>query len=337
MTSTESEVVGSVGSETGPGVAGSDLATLHRKMLLARFFEEEVQRLYQRNLVRGSTHLGIGQEAVAVGACAALRPGDTVTATYRGHAAALALGCEPEAAFAEILGRATGMCGGKGGSMHLTDVARGLLGSFAIVGANLPITVGAAWAAQYLRDDTVALAFFGDGSTNIGGFHESLNLAGVWRLPAIFVCENNLYGEYSPLATTTPVLRLADRAASYGMPGVRIDGNDVEAVAACVGEAADRARAGDGPTLVEAMTYRQCGHSRSDPGAYRPPGELEQWLKRDPIVLAERLLVQRGRDQPAIDEMRATVEAEVIAAAARAVAAPEPTLDVLLSDVLAGC
>jgi len=265
---------------------------LHRRMLEIRAFEDEVQRLFTQNLVRGSTHLGQGQEAVAVGACSVLRDGDTMTCTYRGHAAVIAMGAPLDRSMAEILGKADGLCGGRGGSMHLTDVKRGVLGSFAIVGAHLPIAAGAALAAQYRGTGAVSLTFFGDGTTNIGAFHEALNLASIWRLPVVFVCENNFYGEYSPLALTTPLTRLADRAAAYSMPGEQIDGNDLPLVRDAVERAAARARAGEGPTFIEALTYRQKGHSRTDPGAYRPEGELEQWLKRDPILLFERALVE---------------------------------------------
>jgi pyruvate dehydrogenase E1 component alpha subunit len=261
-------------------------------MLEIRAFEDEVQRLFTQNLVRGSTHLGQGQEAVAVGACSVLRDGDTMTCTYRGHAAVIAMGAPLDRSMAEILGKADGLCGGRGGSMHLTDVKRGVLGSFAIVGAHLPIAAGAALAAQYRGTGAVSLTFFGDGTTNIGAFHEALNLASIWRLPVVFVCENNFYGEYSPLALTTPLTRLADRAAAYSMPGEQIDGNDLPLVRDAVERAAARARAGEGPTFIEALTYRQKGNSSTDPGAYRPEGELEQWLKRDPILLFERALVE---------------------------------------------
>jgi pyruvate dehydrogenase E1 component alpha subunit len=261
-------------------------------MLEIRAFEDEVQRLFTQNLVRGSTHLGQGQEAVAVGACSVLRDGDTMTCTYRGHAAVIAMGAPLDRSMAEILGKADGLCGGRGGSMHLTDVKRGVLGSFAIVGAHLPIAAGAALAAQYRGTGAVSLTFFGDGTTNIGAFHEALNLASIWRLPVVFVCENNFYGEYSPLALTTPLTRLADRAAAYSMPGEQIDGNDLPLVRDAVERAAARARAGEGPTFIEALTYRQKGHSRTDPAAYRPEGELEQWHKRAPNLLCERALVQ---------------------------------------------
>jgi pyruvate dehydrogenase E1 component alpha subunit len=235
-----------------------------------------------------------------------------MTCTYRDHGALLAMGAPADRCMAEILGKADGVCGGIGGSMHLTDISVGALGSFAIVGAHLPFACGTALAAVYRGTEDVSVAMFGDGTTNIGVFHEAMNLAAIWRLPVVFVCENNLYGEYSPLATTTPVDRLADRAASYAMPARTIDGNDVLAVRAATLEALERARSGDGPTFLEALTYRQRGHSRSDPGAYRPEGELERWLERDPIVLFESALVARGlADAPALAHQDAVALGQV--------------------------
>jgi acetoin:2,6-dichlorophenolindophenol oxidoreductase subunit alpha len=298
---------------------------LYSRMLEIRYFEDEVERLFLQNLVRGSTHLCQGQEAVVVGACSALRDGDSMTCTYRGHGAVLALGAPLDRTMAEILGKADGLCGGKGGSMHLTDMKIGALGSFAVVGAHLPITVGAALAAQYKNTGAVSIAFFGDGATNIGAFHEALNLASIWKLPAIFICENNLYGEYSPMASTTPVERLSDRAGSYAMASERIDGNDLLLVRSTVVAAAARARNGDGPTLIEALTYRQKGHSRTDPGAYRPPGELDRWLERDPILLFERYLEQSGvADAETLGELRDAAAGRVRQATADARSWPEP-------------
>jgi pyruvate dehydrogenase E1 component alpha subunit len=220
--------------------------------------------------------------------------------------------------------------------MHLTDLSVGAFGSFAVVGAHLPFAVGAALTAQLKRTGAVSLAFFGDGTTNIGAFHEALNLAAVWRVPAVFVCENNLYGEYSPLAATTPVERLADRAASYAMPAERVDGNDVLAVREVVGAAVDRARAGDGPTFVEALTYRQQGHSRTDPGAYRPPGELERWLERDPLIISGRQLEERGlADANGLERLRTDVAAEVRAAVERVLGWPDPDPAERFEDVWA--
>ncbi|ADB50369.1 thiamine pyrophosphate-dependent dehydrogenase E1 component subunit alpha [Conexibacter woesei] len=324
-----------------PPAAGAALATdrllaMLRTMHEIRLFEDETHRLFAKGLVRGSTHLCQGQEAVAVGACSALdKAGDTMLCTYRGHGAVLAKGAPLDRAFAEILGKADGLCAGKGGSMHLTDVSVGALGSFAIVGAHLPIAVGAAFAAAYRGTDAVTACFFGDGSTNIGAFHEALNLAAVWRLPVLFVLENNLYGEYSPLARTTPIERLADRAAAYGMPGEQVDGNDVAAVHACVGSAVARARAGDGPTLIEALTYRHKGHSRSDPATYRPEGELEEWLQRDPLLLAERALLGRGVEQPALDALREQATRDVEDALARALSWADPAPESRLEGIYA--
>ncbi|WP_028922246.1 thiamine pyrophosphate-dependent dehydrogenase E1 component subunit alpha [Pseudonocardia acaciae] len=311
------------------------LLSMLRRMIEIRGFEDEVQRLFTKNLVRGSTHLCNGQEACAVGACFALREGDSMLCTYRGHGAVLAMGAPLDGTFAEILGRESGLCRGKGGSMHLTDVGVGAYGSFAIVGAHLPIATGLAFAAKHTGSGAVSLCFFGDGSTNIGAFHEALNLAGIWKLPVLFFCENNLYGEYSPIATTTPVERLASRADSYGMPGVRVDGNDVVAVHTAVSEAAARARAGEGPTLIEAMTYRHRGHSRTDPGKYRPAGELAEWLAKDPITRLEALLAENGVAPEAIAQARADADKAVEAALERALAAPEPGLALIEEDVYA--
>ena len=305
-------------------------------MLRIRFFEEEVQKLFTLNLVRGSTHLMQGQEAVPVGVCSALTNGDTMTCTYRGHGAVLAKGAPLDKSFAEILGRAGGLCGGRGGSMHLTDVSVGALGSNAIVGAHLPITVGAALSSKLLKTGSVSVAFFGDGSTNIGAFHESLNLAAVWKLPAVFVIENNQYGEYSPLATTTPITRLADRAASYGIPGVFVDGNDVVSMHAVASTAIEGARAGQGPTLIEANTYRQVGHSRSDPATYRPEGELDRWLARDPInLLIAAMEAASAEASSRVLEIRREAERDVIAAKDRALSWPEPDVENRLKDVFA--
>ena len=312
-----------------------DRLDLLRAMVEIRLFEDECHRMFAQGLVRGSTHLCQGQEAVVVGACRALRPGDTMTCTYRGHGAVLAMGAPLDRSFGEILGKAEGLCGGKGGSMHLTDVEVGALGSFAIVGAHLPISVGAAFAARYRATHEVSLCFFGDGATNIGAFHEALNLASIWKLPAIFVCENNLYGEYSPIATTTPFERLADRADAYAMAKARVDGNDVLAVLECVRGAAARARAGEGPTLVEALTYRQKGHSRSDPATYRPEGELEAWLERDPIALHERGLRAAGVADERIATVHADAQTAVEAALERAKSWSEPTPESRLEHVYA--
>jgi acetoin:2,6-dichlorophenolindophenol oxidoreductase subunit alpha len=299
-------------------------ADLLAAMLEIRLFEDRCHELFTAGEIRGATHLGQGQEAVSVGFCRALRRGDTMTCTYRGHAATLAMGAPLDRSFGEMLGRLGGLCEGKGGSMHLTDVSVGALGAFGVVGAHLPITLGAAFAAKYRDTGAVNVCFFGDGATNIGAFHESLNFASIMTLPVMFVCENNLYGEYSPIAKTTPIERLADRAASYGMHGERVDGNDVIAVGEVARRLIDRARNGGGPALVEAMTYRQKGHARSDPGAYRPPGELEEWLDRDPILTLERRMLASGTTQEALDERQREVTERVTSALERAQSWPEP-------------
>lgn len=305
-------------------------------MLHIRYFEDAVKKLFSLDLVRGSTHLCQGQEAVEVGVCAVLEDGDTMTCTYRGHGAVLAMGAPIDRCFGEILGKAEGLCGGRGGSMHLTDISVGALGSNAIVGAHLPIAVGAALSAQHLETGSVSVAFFGDGATNIGAFHESVNLAAIWKLPVVFVIENNLYGEYSPLAATTPILRLAERASSYGIPGVFVDGNDIVSVMEVAKAAVQRARDGEGPTLIEAETYRQQGHSRSDPAAYRPDGELDRWLARDPIVLLESAIRAANPDaEVRIVEVRQIAQAEVEAAKERALSWSEPDEAERFKDVYA--
>jgi TPP-dependent pyruvate/acetoin dehydrogenase alpha subunit len=269
----------------------ADRAEQFLRMIEIRLVEERIQRLFSEGHVRGSTHLCNGQEAVAVGIALSTRCDDTVTCTYRGHGHALALGVTPQQVFGEICGRASGCAGGIGGSMHLMEPSVGLLPTFAIVGAGLPVACGAALAARVKKRDAVAVAIFGDGAANIGAFHEALNFAAIRALPVIFVCENNLYGEYTRIEKTTPVADIAVRAAGYAMPGEVVDGQDLDAVADAMARAVARARRGDGPSLLEMKTYRYSGHSRSDPAKYRPPGELESWLKRDPIrIFAERLV-----------------------------------------------
>jgi pyruvate dehydrogenase E1 component alpha subunit len=300
----------------------------YRTMVRIRLFEEKVHELFMSGQIQGTTHLCQGQEAVSVGAIAAMRPGDVQTNTYRGHGEALALGMDPEVAFAELMGRRTGGSGGVGGSMHLIDFSKGNIGANAIVGAGMPIAVGAAVAFQIQKKPNVALTFFGDGATNIGTFHEALNMAAVWNAPVVFIIANNLYGEYSPLRATTPLDDLARRADAFGMPGIIVDGQDIDAVHAATSEAVERARRGDGPSLLEMKTYRYRGHSRSDPAKYRPEGELDAWKARDPIDLFGAKLIAEaviGPNDPV--EIRTETQAEIDAAAERAAAAPYPTLE----------
>jgi len=318
------------------GLDPSRLLGLFRRMVEIRLFEDEVMRLFNENLVRASTHLCQGQEAVVVGACSALAGGDMMSCTYRGHGAVLAMGAPLDRSMAEILGREAGLCRGRGGSMHLTDVSVGAMGSFAVVGAHLPFSCGTALAAQQLGTGAVSLCFFGDGATNIGAFHEAMNLAAVWKLPVIFVCENNLYGEYSPIAATTPVTELTTRAASYAMTAERVDGNDLLAVRRAVLRARESAAGGKGPTMIEALTYRHMGHSRSDPATYRPEGELERWKRRDPIALFATTLEEHDEiGAPDVADARAAAEAAVAEAVDRAVAWPEPDPAERFDDVWA--
>jgi TPP-dependent pyruvate/acetoin dehydrogenase alpha subunit len=311
----------------------TDRATLDRvewfrMMVRIRQFEDKVQELFMSGHIEGTTHLCQGQEAVCVGATRAMRSDDVLTNTYRGHGHALARGMDPEVAFAEMMGRSTGGSGGVGGSMHLVDFRRGNIGSNAIVGAGLPIAIGAAMSFKIRGESRVALTFFGDGATNIGTFHESLNMATVWKAPVIFVIENNLYGEYSALRDTTPIDDLARRAEPFGIPGVIVDGQDVDAVHQSVSDAIARARGGDGPSLLEMKTYRYRGHSRSDPARYRPAGELERWKARDPIDLLQAKLTAAGQvSEEELATISAESQKEIDAAAQRAIDAPYPTLE----------
>ena len=307
-----------------------------RRMIEIRLFEEKVQELFMERKIEGTTHLCQGQEGVSVGAITALRDDDYVTITYRGHGHALARGMPLEAAFGELMGLTSGCCGGVGGSMHLTDFSRNLIGSFAIIGAGLPVAVGAAMSARMQGRDSVALSFMGDGATNIGTFHEALNMASLWAVPVVFLIENNLYGEYSPLRETTAVNDLATRASAHGIPGVIVDGQDVEAVHGTVLEAVERARGGGGPTLIEAKTYRYRGHSRTDPATYRPEGELERWRQRDPIELLGAELAAAGLlSDRALKSLREEVQRRVDDAAARAAEAPLPTFEEIEAYVYA--
>ena len=304
------------------------------KMLQIRYTEEKLQELFLANMIRGTTHLCIGQEAVSTGVAAALQQGDTVTCTYRGHGHALAMGMSIRSMMAEMMGRISGCCRGKGGSMHMTDVRIGLLGANAIVGAQLPIAAGAALTAQIEKTGNIAVTFFGDGASNIGAFHETLNLASIWKLPVIFVCENNRYGEYTAQNLSTPVQDIATRAISYNMPGTVVDGQDCEIVFAEFSAAAARARAGEGPSLLEMKTYRYKGHSRTDTGPYRPEGELEAWMDRDPIIiLADRMVTDGQLDETEFEELAQSVEREVLEAVEWAEKEPYPTLDELTTDI----
>jgi len=321
---------------TVPQIDRETQLRMYRTMLDCRLFETRAQELFFEGLVRGTTHLGIGQEAVAAGVAAAMRDDDWTFATYRGHNHALSRGTPMGPLYAELFGRAGGLMGGKGGSMHITSVDHHMMGSYAIVGAHLPIALGAAWSAQYRRSGQVAVCFFGDGTTNIGAFHEALNMAAVWKAPVVFVCENNQYMEYTAIRDVTAVEHpAADRAAAYGLASIIVDGNDVEAVHRVAREAIERARAGDGPSLVEAVTYRHGGHSRADPGKYRPDDEVAAWKARDPLPAYRAQLLAEGVGADELDRLEAAARDAVAAAEAEARAAPEPDAAVIETQVWA--
>jgi acetoin:2,6-dichlorophenolindophenol oxidoreductase subunit alpha len=299
----------------------------YARMLLIRQFETAMHRLFLKGEIHGTTHLYAGQEAVAVGVCMTLDPEDYVTGTYRGHGHALAKGTEPEPLIAEMLGRATGVCGGRAGSMNVIDLEHGLVGCYGIVGGSIAAALGAGLSAK--RQGRVSVCFFGDGATNQGYFHECLNMAAVLRLPVVFVCENNLYAEFTPLADATAGADIAGRAKGYGVPSARVDGNDLWAMQAAAAEAVQRARAGDGPTLLECMTYRHYGHSKSDPAVYRTKEEVEEWFARDPLKLARPRLLEEGvsEEQIAAAEQATTALVEHAIENALAAPYPDPELD----------
>ena len=325
-----------VSADESVSVDAGRLLEWYEQMALIRRTEKAVYDLFMSGEVKGTTHLAAGQEAVAVGASAALREDDYVFATYRGHHHAIARGATPAECLAELMSKATGLCAAKGGSMHLTKADKGMLGSYAIVGSHLPIAAGAAWSAKLRGTDQVAVAFFGDGATNIGAFHEALNLAAVWKLPVLFVCENNLYMEYTPIASVTSVPNpAADRAVAYRLPAEIVDGNDVVAVHDTMRDAVQQARAGEGATVIEAQTYRHFGHSRADPAKYRPADEVERWMQRDPLRIARDRLTSLGVDEAEIDAADARVAQVVEAAVQEARDAPSPDPAQALTDVWA--
>lgn len=307
---------------------------LYRLMQACRMMEQRAYDLFMQNLIKGTSHLGLGQEAVAAGFGAAMRDDDYTFCTYRGHNHTLVRGVSMTKILGELMGRECGLLRGKGGSMHLMSVEHGAMGSYAIVGAHMPVAAGAALSAQYRKSGQVAVCFFGDGTTNIGAFHESLNLAAVWKLPVVYVCENNLYMEYTPIGQVTAVANpAADRAPSYGLEPVLIDGNDADLVYATATRALARARDGKGPSLIEVQTYRHGGHSRADPGKYRPEEELAAWLERDPINIYRKKLLDAGIDEAEIDAIDKETEARVDKAEEMARKSPPPPLDIADTDV----
>jgi pyruvate dehydrogenase E1 component alpha subunit len=312
------------------------LLEMYRSMLLIRRFEETANDLYMQGKIPSTLHLYIGQEAVAVGISANLNDDDYVLSTHRPHGHALAKGVTPEAIMAELYGKATGSCRGKGGSMHVGDMRVGMPPAIAIVGGNAPIAAGAALAFKLQRTRRVSVCYFGDGATNEGAWHEAVNCAAIWDLPVIFVCENNLYAASTPFNLVFKVETIAERACAYGLPGVRVDGNDVLAVYQAGKEAIERARQGGGPTLIECLTYRQCGHSRSDPRTYRSKDEEKTWEERDPIASFHRFLLEQGRVSEAqFNEIDQSVEQRLAEAIAFAEASPAPDPASTYTDVFA--
>jgi pyruvate dehydrogenase E1 component alpha subunit len=309
---------------------------LYRSQVEIRDCEKRAFDLFLQNLVKGTSHLSLGQEAIAAGVAIAMQPGDLSFCTYRGHAHTLARGVPMEKMLGELMQRDVGLMRGKGGSMHLTSKEHGVMGSYAIIGAHLPIACGAAWRAQYLGTKDVSVVFFGDGTTNIGAFHEALNFAVIWKLPVVFVCENNLYMEYTPISEVTAVHNPAgDRAGAYGLPKIVVDGNDADVVYRTMQEAFAKARAGEGPSLIECLTYRHSGHSRADPAKYRPKGELEEWLKRDPIKIYRERLKEFGVPEDQIVAIEQESKRKVDAAVEICKASPSAPVEILTTDVYA--
>ncbi len=310
------------------------LAEMLRKMVEIRLFEEKVFELYGQNVVPGTIHLYAGEEAVAVGVCSALEKADYITSTHRGHGHCIAKGADLNRTMAEILGKQTGYCKGKGGSMHIADFTIGMLGATAVVGAGLPIAVGAGLSAKLRGTKQVVACFFGEGASNQGTFHESLNIASVWKLPVVFVCENNLYAMGTRQSRVMNIENIADRASAYGFPGVTVDGNDVVAVYEATLNAVERAKKGEGPTLIECKTYRRRGHSRADPAKYRPKDEVQEWLGKDPIKLFKKRLIQESiLSESEIADVEKEVETRIAEAVKFALESAYPMPQEALQDV----
>ena len=314
------------------------LTDMYYRMWLIRYFDESAMEQYRRDRIRGTTHAYIGEEAVAVGACAALNRDDYITSTHRGHGHCLAKGGDPKLMMAELLGKATGYCRGKGGSMHIADLDLGILGANGIVGGGIGIATGAAYSADLRGSGQVAVCFFGDGASNQGVLMEAANMAALWKLPVIYLCEENKYAEFSPSLPFIAVERIEQKAQGFGLPGVTVDGNDVLGVYEAVRQAAERARRGNGPTLLVAQTYRIEGHTVGDPLTYRPKGEAEVWKspERDPISRFGRYLAsEMDVSEEELAALRQKAEVEIEEAVAFAVNSPDPEIEVLWEDVYA--
>jgi len=309
---------------------------LLRQMYTIRAFEEKAEQLYALGKVHGTMHLSIGMEASAVGAIAALRPDDLILSTHRGHGHCIAKGADLNRMMAEFMGKETGYCRGRGGSMHIADLEGGNLGANGVVAGGIPIAVGVGLGLKMQRRDQIVLCFFGDGAANLGAFHESLNMAAIWKLPVVYVCENNQYAMSFSVKKAFAIERISDRAAAYGMPGATVDGNDVLAVYQAVSQAVERARAGEGPSLIENVTYRWRGHSKSDVNRYRTREEIEAWKKKCPIRRFRTLLIEEGvLTEEEADQIEREAYAAIDAAVEFAEASPEPDLSTLEEGVYA--
>jgi pyruvate dehydrogenase E1 component alpha subunit len=307
---------------------------LYRQMQACRMMEQRAYDLFMQNLIKGTSHLALGQEAIAAAFGTAMRDDDYTFCTYRGHNHTLVRGVSMTGILGELMGRECGLLHGKGGSMHLMDVDKGAMGSYAIIGAHMPMAAGAAWSAQYRESGQVAVCFFGDGTTNIGAFHESLNFAAIWNLPVVYVCENNLYMEYTPIGDVTAVENpAADRASAYGLEPVLVDGNDADLMYAVASAALEKARTGGGPSLIEVQTYRHGGHSRADPGKYRPDEEVAAWKERDPVVMYRQRLLDDGVDAAAVEAIDAEQSARVDKAEETARNSGPPPLEIADTEV----
>jgi len=319
-----------------PAIPNDQLIALYKTMLRIRQFEDRIYFLFLQGMMPGTIHLYQGQEAVAAGVCANLRKDDVITSTHRPHGHAIAKGVSLRSMMAELFAKSTGCCKAKGGSMHMGDMAVGAIPAIAIVAAGMPIATGAALAFKMRKTDRVAACFFGDGGSNEGAFHEAINMASIWSLPVIFVCENNLYGASTHVSKVVKVAQISERAAAYGIQGVTVDGNDAVAVFTATRQAVEHARAGQGPTLIECMTYRLGGHSRRDACGYRPEGEKEEWAKRDPLLLMKnRLLKEAICTEAAWDQLAQDVEREIEDAVQFAQSSPDPRPEDALKDVYA--
>lgn len=312
------------------------LVESYRRMYLIRHFEQKVNELFLQGIMPGTIHLSLGQEATTVGACLALETEDIITLTHRGHGQALAKGVTANSLMAELFGKVTGCCKGKGGSLHVGDISVGALPAIAIVGASSPIAAGMAFAFKRHNTSQIALNFFGEGTANKGDWHEALNLAATWKLPVIFLCENNLYGVSTHITEVMAIEYVADRASAYGMPGETVYGNDPIIIYDTVKKAADHARSGQGPTLIECLTYRRGGHKRDDPGTYRPQKEVEAWFKTDPLpAFRERLLSDPRFNDTQIEQIEIVVLEEIEKSVEFALSSDDPSIDSAWEDVYA--